>query len=240
MKIVEIASNFYMKFDSSDSEILEFKHIEKNIKYLNKKIFDFAYDISLIDFSLYPLVFEEYALIYSGVKFEKEASGKLIRKKEKRLKPNFKLALEDENSIYAMLLRIKYSEARIITMDEKEIKKAILEDEVHAGLVFNGEFFNDFCVENDINQIWNSLNKKNLPFPVSCFVVRRSLPLVDAIESQRVLENKFQDGKFYENKDKSSAIEFLFELGYKYGFYPQKINIYDNLIPVEYLDFRFS
>lgn len=240
MKSVEIASDICLKSFLFESEILEFKILKKDIKELNLDILSSKFDISAMDFSLYPLVFEEYALFFTGAKFQQNLEANLVKKKGKKLRKDFKLALSDKNSIFTMLLKITYPLAKIIVKNEDEIENAVLENEVHAGLVFKDTLKDGLCIENSILNIWSNLNKQSLPLPTKCFGIRRSLPLVDAIESQRVLHSVLKDDKFYENEAQKNAVEFLFDLGYKHGFYSQKINFYKALVPCEYLDFRFS
>ncbi|MBQ9876249.1 MAG: S-ribosylhomocysteine lyase, partial [Campylobacter sp.] len=45
----------------------------------------------------------------------------------------------------------------------------------------------ELCVEREIWDIWSELNGENLPLPLGGMALRRSLPLTDAIECERVL-----------------------------------------------------
>ncbi|NLK66606.1 MAG: S-ribosylhomocysteine lyase, partial [Campylobacteraceae bacterium] len=103
--------------------------------------------------------------------------------------------------------------------------------------------------------------------------LRRSLPITDAIECERVLTKavdiatkykkllstmlierdlvRVDDEKLntylnlYANDSSISmseiqlkAVNRLFEIGYKNGFYPSKVDAFASLVPTEYQDFR--
>ena len=75
---------------------------------------------------------------------------------------------------------------------------------------------------------------------LSKMLLERDLIRVDADKLEKYLE-------LYANKDSISmsevqldAIDKLFELGYKAGYYPEQITVRDYLVPKEYNDFRFA
>ena len=66
----------------------------------------------------------------------------------------------------------------------------MLSGEVDAGVLIHESILNfsdQLCVEREIWDIWSELNGENLPLPLGGMALRRSLPITDAIECERVL-----------------------------------------------------
>ena len=123
--------------------------------------------------------------------------------------------------------------------------------------------------------IWQELAGDKLPLPLGGMAIRRSLPLIKAIEYEATLTKAVRVAR--DHKDRLStmliernlvridaptldkylelyandesitlselqyeAIDKLFEIGYKHGFYDTLVKIKDYLIPTEYTDLRYS
>ncbi|WP_348636194.1 MqnA/MqnD/SBP family protein, partial [Campylobacter upsaliensis] len=108
----------------------EYENTALDIQTLNELALQNIYDVSAISFALYPLIASEYALLKTAVSFGEGYGPKLIKKKDKILKPNFKVALSGAHTTNALIFRIKYPQARIVYKNFLEIEKAVLEDEV--------------------------------------------------------------------------------------------------------------
>lgn len=161
-----------------------------DIQTLNDLALKNEFDATAISFALYPLIAKEYALLRTAVSFGEGYGPKLIKKKDTKLKRNFKVALSGANTTNALIFRIKYPEARIIYKNFLEIEKAVLDDEVDAGVLIHEsilDFDKSLCVEVEIWDIWLEFAKENLPLPLGGMALRRSLPLSDAIKIERNL-----------------------------------------------------
>ncbi|HEC1792840.1 TPA: S-ribosylhomocysteine lyase [Campylobacter lari] len=168
----------------------EYENTALDIQTLNELALENIYDVSAISFALYPLIASEYALLKTAVSFGEGYGPKLIKKKNKKLKLNFKVALSGAHTTNALIFRIKYPQARIIYKNFLEIEKAVLEDEVDAGVLIHEsilEFDSSLCVEAELWDIWRELAKNDLPLPLGGMALRRSLPLSDAIAVEKDL-----------------------------------------------------
>ncbi|HEG2582098.1 TPA: S-ribosylhomocysteine lyase [Campylobacter lari] len=168
----------------------EYENTALDIQTLNELALENIYDVSAISFALYPLIASEYALLKTAVSFGEGYGPKLIKKKDKKLKPNFKVALSGAHTTNALIFRIKYSQARITYKNFLEIEKAVLEGEVDAGVLIHEsilEFDSSLCVEAELWDIWQELAKDDLPLPLGGMALRRSLPLNDAIAVEKDL-----------------------------------------------------
>lgn len=181
-----------IKFGWVDSKWLNFTNKADDIQTLNEATLRGLYDICAISFALYPFVADDFALLRTAVSFGEGYGPKLIKKKDRKLKPNFKVALSGEHTSNALLFRIAYPNARIIYKNFLEIENAVLSGEVDAGVLIHEsilDFSDELCVEREIWDIWKELCEEDLPLPLGGMCLRRSLPLTDAIECERVLTN---------------------------------------------------
>ncbi|MEE3745160.1 menaquinone biosynthesis family protein [Campylobacter porcelli] len=186
-----------------DSEILRFNSKADDIETLNKSALKGEFDASAISFGLYPFIYEDYALLRTAVSFGDGYGPKLIKKKGANLKPNFKVALSGQYTTNAMLFRIAYPKARVVYKNFLDIEGAVLSGEVDAGVLIHEsilEFSSELCVEREIWDIWCELRgDESLPLPLGGMALRRSLPLTDAIECERVLTKAVKIA--YDNKN---------------------------------------
>ena len=161
-----------------------------DIESLNENALKSIYDISAISFSLYPYVKEEYALLKTAASFGLDYGPKLVKKKSKKLKKDFKVALSGKYTTNALLFKIAYPEARIVYKNFLNIQKAVLDGEVDAGVLIHESILNfddSLVVEREIYDIWVSLVKENLPLPLGGMVIRRSIPINLAIKYEDLL-----------------------------------------------------
>ena len=185
------------------SEILRFSSKADDIETLNKSALRGEFDASAISFGLYPFIWQDYALLRTAVSFGNGYGPKLIKKKGVNLKPNFKVALSVEYTTNALLFKIAYPNARVIYKNFLDIESAVLSGEVDAGVLIHEsilEFSSELCVEREIWDIWCELRgDESLPLPLGGMAIRRSLPLTDAIECERVLTKAVKIA--YDNKN---------------------------------------
>jgi len=169
----------------------KFENVAKDIETLNQKTLNNIYDISAISFGVYPFLRDEYALLRTAVSFGYGYGPKLIKLKDKKLKPNFKVALSGKYTTNALIFKIAYPKARIIYKNFLEIEKAVLDGEIDAGVLIHESiltFDERLEVEKELWDIWKDL-AGDLPLPLGGMAIRRSIPLIDAINIEEILTN---------------------------------------------------
>ncbi len=169
---------------------IKLTNVALDIETLNQEALQNSYDISAISFALYPKIRNEYALLRTAVSFGEGYGPKLIKKKGKRLKRNFKVALSGAHTTNAMLFRIAYPEARVVYMNFLEIEKAVIEGKVDAGVLIHEsilDFSQELEVERELWDIWIELAQEELPLPLGGMALRRSIPLNKAITLEKML-----------------------------------------------------
>ncbi|RUM56884.1 MAG: S-ribosylhomocysteine lyase, partial [Nautilia sp.] len=76
-----------------------------------------------------------------------------------------------------------------------DIEKAVLNGEVDAGVLIHESILTydeKLEVEAKIWDIWSELNGENLPLPLGGMAIRRSIPLLDAINIEEILTKAVQ------------------------------------------------
>jgi 1,4-dihydroxy-6-naphthoate synthase len=185
----DIFMYYAIKFGWVGSKKYNFKNIAEDIETLNQKTLQNIYDVSAISFGAYPFLKEEYALLKTAVSFGYGYGPKLVKLKGKKLKPNFKVALSGKYTTNALIFKIYYPKARIVYKNFLDIEKAVLEGEVDAGVLIHESiltFDERLEVEKELWDIWVEL-AGNRPLPLGGMAIRRSLPLLDAIEIEEIL-----------------------------------------------------
>ena len=186
----DIFMYYAIKFGWVDTKDYEFENIGLDIETLNIEAMKGTYDVSAISFGMYPLIKDEYALLRTAVSFGEGYGPKLIRRKDKKLKRNFKVALSGKYTTNAMLFRIYYPDARPVYMDFLDIEDAVVSGEVDAGVLIHEsilDFDKSLEVEREVWDIWVELAGEGLPLPLGGMAIRRSLPLNRAIDIENIL-----------------------------------------------------
>lgn len=272
----DIFMYYAIKFGWVSAKDAKFENIAADIETLNQATLKGEYDICAISFALYPFVKDDYALLKTAVSFGQGYGPKLVKRKDKKLKKNFKVALSGEFTTNALLFKIAYPEARITYMNFLDIEKAVIEGTVDAGVLIHESILNyndELEVEKEMWDIWEDLSGGGLPLPLGGMCLRRSIPLHSAIDYENTLIkavdvanknrkvlatmllekglirvdastlDKYLD--LYANDESVNlsevqykALDKLFELGYKHGFYENLIKAKDFLIPSEYEELR--
>ena len=185
----DIFMYYAIKFGWISSEY-NFLNKADDIETLNQQTLDNYWDVSAISFGLYPHIAQDYALLRTAVSFGEGYGPKLIKLKGKKLKRNFKVALSGKYTTNALIFRLKYPDARIKYYNFLDIEKAVLDGEVDAGVLIHESIltYDDRLeVEAEIWDVWTDLNKENLPLPLGGMAIRRSIPLLDAINIEETL-----------------------------------------------------
>jgi 1,4-dihydroxy-6-naphthoate synthase len=185
----DIFMYFAIKFGWVETQDYIFENIGLDIETLNIEAMKGTYDVSAISFGMYPLIKDEYALLRTAVSFGEGYGPKLIKRKDKTLKQNFKVALSGKYTTNAMLFRIYYPNARPVYMDFLEIEAAVVSGEVDAGVLIHEsilDYDESLEVEKELWDIWVELAGEGLPLPLGGMAVRRSLPLNRAIDIENI------------------------------------------------------
>jgi 1,4-dihydroxy-6-naphthoate synthase len=204
----DIFMYFAIKFGWVETKDYEFDNIGLDIETLNKEAIKGTYDVSAISFGMYPLIKDEYAMLRTAVSFGDGYGPKLIRRKEKQLKRNFRVALSGEYTTNAMLFKLYYPNARPVYMDFLEIEEAVVSGKVDAGVLIHEsilDFDESLEVEKELWDIWVELAGEGLPLPLGGMAIRRSLPLNRAID----IENILIDGVKVANEKKEELCKKL-------------------------------
>jgi 1,4-dihydroxy-6-naphthoate synthase len=186
----DIFMYYAIKFGWVNLENRKFDNIALDIETLNQDTLNGVHDISAISFGLYPFVKDDFALLKTAVSFGNGYGPKLIKKKNTKLKKNFKVALSGQYTTNAMLFRIKYPNAKVIYKNFLEIEDAVISGEVDAGVLIHESILtydNSLGVEAELWDIWCELAKDEVPLPLGGMAIRRSLPIVDAINYENTL-----------------------------------------------------
>jgi len=208
----DIFMYYAIKFGWVTTNGYNFLNKADDIETLNKEVLQNIWDVSAISFGLYPFIANEYALLRTAVSFGNGYGPKLIKLKGKKLRKNFKVALSGEYTTNALIFKIKYPEARIKYYNFLDIEDAVLNGEVDAGVLIHESILtydDKLEVEAEIWDIWNDLNKENLPLPLGGMAIRRSLPLLDAINIEEILTKAVKIA----NKHKQLLSKMLLERG---------------------------
>lgn len=274
----DIFMYYAIKFGWITLQDIAFENLALDIETLNTEALKNTYDITAISFALYPKIRNDYALLRTAVSFGEGYGPKLVKRKETKLKRNFKVALSGTHTTNAMLFKIAYPEARIVYKNFLEIESSVLKGEVDAGVLIHEsilEYSDELVVERELWDIWKELCKEELPLPLGGMALRRSIPLYRAILCEKALIQAVDIAHTHQsllsrmllernlvrvdqatlktylglyanehsiemNETQYLAIDTLFELGYKHGFYDQCIKAQEYLIPKEYEALRNS
>lgn len=173
-----------------DTKDYKFENTALDIETLNVEAMRGTYDVSAISFGAYPLISEDYALLRTAVSFGRGYGPKLIKRKDKRLRRNFKVALSGKYTTNALLFRIYYPDARPVYMNFMDIEKAVIDGEVDAGVLIHEsilDYDDSLETEKEIWDIWQELAEGDYPLPLGGMAIRRSIPLNRAIEIEKIL-----------------------------------------------------
>jgi len=206
----DIFMYYAIAFGWVDTKDYEFENFALDIETLNIEALKNSYTVTAISFALYPKIREEYALLRPAVSFGYGYGPKVIKQKGKKLRPNFKIALSGENTTNAMLIRLKYPNARFKYMNFLDIESAVLNGEVDAGVLIHESILNfdkTLEVELELWDWWQELVNEDLPLPLGGMAIRRSIPLNRAIEIEEILI----DGVRVANKRKKELSDLLVE-----------------------------
>jgi 1,4-dihydroxy-6-naphthoate synthase len=192
---------YAIKFGWVGDKKYAFKNIAEDIETLNQKTLKNVYDVSAISFGAYPFLKDEYALLKTAVSFGYGYGPKLVKLKGKKLKRNFKVALSGEYTTNALIFKIYYPNAKIVYKNFLEIEEAVLSGEVDAGVLIHESILTydeRLEVEKELWDIWVEL-AGDIPLPLGGMAIRRSIPLLDAINIEDILTKAVKVANSHKN-----------------------------------------
>lgn len=185
----DIFMYYAIKYGWVETSNIELTNIALDIDTLNIEALKGTHDITAISFALYPLIKSEYALLKTAISFGDGYGPKLIKLKDTNLKKGFTVAISGEHTTNAMIFKLRYPEAKIIYKNFLDIEKAVLDGSVDAGVLIHESILNfnkKLTVECEIFDIWKDY-APNLPLPLGGMVIRRSIPINQAINCESIL-----------------------------------------------------
>lgn len=172
------------------SKNIHFSNIALDIETLNRGALECKYPISAISFGVYPFIKDNYALLNTAMSFGNGYGPKIIKRKGVRLKRHFKVALSGAYTTNAMIFKMRYKDAKIVYKNFLDIEDAVLNGEVDAGVLIHEsilDFSDELEVEAHLWDLWLDFARESLPLPLGGMAILRSIPLLRAIECQKLL-----------------------------------------------------
>lgn len=172
------------------SKNIRFSNVALDIETLNKGALECKYPISAISFGAYPFIKDNYALLNTAMSFGNGYGPKIIKRKGVSLKRHFNAALSGVYTTNAMIFKMRYKDAKIVYKNFLDIESAVLKGEVDAGVLIHEsilDFSDELEVEAHLWDIWVDLARESLPLPLGGMAILRSIPLLRAIECQKLL-----------------------------------------------------
>ena len=206
----DIFMYYAIKFGWVNMDGVIFDNIALDIETLNVAALSGNYDIAAISFALYPHIREQYAPLRTAVSFGEGYGPKLVKKKETKLKKNFKVALSGKYTTNAMLFRIAHPDARVTYMNFLDIEDAVISGKVDAGVLIHESiltYSDELETEREIWDIWQELAGKELPLPLGGMAIRRSIPLNKAIDYERTLTKAVDVARLHKERLSKMLIE---------------------------------
>ncbi len=182
-----------MIHDKIDTEGLSFEVVMKDVEELNQKAFAGELDITKLSYHAYAHLIDQYVLLNAGSALGNNCGPLLIAKKplDRQTIENGRIAIPGRFTTANFLLNLAYPKAtNKVEMLFSNIEKAVLEEEVEAGLIIHENRFTyherGLYKIQDLGEYWEQTTQ--LPIPLGGIVGKRELP-TDILEKiDRVLE----------------------------------------------------
>lgn len=180
-----------------DTEGLDFKYLLADVEELNKRAFNNELDITKMSFFAYAYVAQNYLILDSGSALGHRNGPLLISKRRLDLSKiaEATIAIPGKFTTANMLFSIAWPEAQ----NKKEflfsdIDKALLNDEVDAGLIIHETRFTyhkkGLYKLADMGEFWEKLT--GLPIPLGTIVINKRLPEETALKVNRIIRRSLE------------------------------------------------
>ena len=212
------------------SELLDFKHVLKDIQSLNQDARNGVYDMTAISYHAYPYVADKYLLTAAGssvgdgygpivVAVDDLAPGDLSGKR---------VAVPGLLTTAYLALKLYEPDIEPVVREFDEILEAVASGDVEAGVVIHeGQLtFANMGLRSvvDLGEWWK--RTQGLPLPLGCNCIMRSLPGAVQIEARRKLSETIQ----YSLDHRTEALEYAmqFSRGMETGLADRFVGMYVN------------
>jgi 1,4-dihydroxy-6-naphthoate synthase len=193
-----------------DTEGLEFDYFLADVEELNRKAFASEVDITKMSYHAYAYAAENYLILDSGSALGYRNGPLLISKNhiDKTELPNSIIAIPGKYTTANLLFSIAWPDAvKKVEYLFSDIEKAILNDEVDAGLIIHETRFTYFKrglqkIE-DMGEYWERLT--GLPIPLGAIAVNRNIPEEIALKVNRIVRRSLE----YAYKDSFACYDFV-------------------------------
>jgi len=186
-----------MIHDKVDTEGLEFELFIGDVEELNRKAFSNELDITKISYNAYTRLSNHYVLLDSGSALGENCGPLIIAKEDFKLEAlkDKKIAIPGINTTANLLLSIAFPEIK--NKEEmlfSDIEKAVLNEEVDAGLIIHESRFTyqekGLKKIIDLGEYWENLT--DTPTPLGGIIARRTLGNELLLKINRVLKRSVQ------------------------------------------------
>ena len=212
------------------SDLLEFKHVLKDIQSLNQDARNGVYDMTAISYHAYPYVADKYLLTAAGssvgdgygpivVAVGDLAPGDLAGKR---------VAVPGLLTTAYLALKLYEPDIEPVVCEFDEILESVAAGDVEAGVVIHeGQLtFADMGLRSvvDLGEWWK--RTQGLPLPLGCNCIMRSLPSAIQVEARRKLSETIQ----YSLDHRDEALEYAmqFSRGLETGLADRFVGMYVN------------
>lgn len=195
-----------------DTEGLEFDYLLADVEELNRRAFTGDLDITKMSYFAYAFAAKDYLILDSGSALGHRNGPLLISKN--RIDPanlvNSRIAIPGKYTTANLLFSIAWPEAT----NKKEflfsdIERAILNDEVDAGLIIHETRFTYFKRGlqkiADMGEYWEKLT--GLSIPLGTIVINKRVPVDIALKVNRIIKRSLE----YAYSDSLASYSFVVE-----------------------------
>jgi 1,4-dihydroxy-6-naphthoate synthase len=193
-----------------DTEGLEFDYFLADVEELNRKAFKGEVQITKMSYHAYAYAAHNYLILDSGSALGRKNGPLLISKREISTDEleSARIAIPGKYTTANLLFSIAWPGA--IKKTEylfSDIEKALLNDEVDAGLIIHETRFTyqkrGLKKIADMGEYWEKLT--GMPIPLGTIVINRSVPEDVALKVNRILKRSLN----YAYRDSVASYEFV-------------------------------
>ncbi len=194
-----------------ESDLLEFEHILKDIQSLNVDAHEGRYDMTAISYHAYPYVADKYVLTAAGSSVGDGYGPILVATSD--LDPSDlkgkRIAVPGKLTTAYLTMTLYEPEFEPVMVDFNKIIDAVESGDVDAGVIIHeGQLsYHDSGLKNivDLGVWWKE--KYNLPLPLGCNCILRSLPDDIKTEARKKLAESIQ----FSLDNRKAALEYALQ-----------------------------
>jgi 1,4-dihydroxy-6-naphthoate synthase len=193
-----------------DTEGLEFDYFLADVEELNRKAFASETDITKMSYHAYAYVADNYYILDAGSALGFHNGPLLISKHDEAITrlEDKRIAIPGKYTTANLLFSIAWPEAKNkIEYLFSDIDRALLDDEVDAGLIIHETRFTykkmGLHKLADMGEFWDELT--GLPIPLGAIVIKKNIPEDIALKVNRIIRRSLE----YAYKDSFASYDFV-------------------------------